>query len=85
MSRHSRILRGTLDLLDDDDDVTDYWTNWDEHVNTAGILRLPVLGYCCRTCIVYKRNTHNTSIEKMEVFLCLKTDMEKKEKSLKQG
>ena len=44
-----------------------------------------VLGYCCRTCIVYKRNTHNTSIEKMEVFLCLKTDMEKKEKSLKQG
>ena len=35
--------------------------------------------------IVYKRNTHNTSIEKMEVFLCLKTDMEKKEKSLKQG
>lgn len=49
------------------------------------LLRLPVLGYCCRTCIVYKRNTHNTSIEKMEVFLCLKTDMEKKEKSLKQG
>lgn len=47
-------------------------------------MRLPVLGYCCRTCIVYKRNTHNTSIEKMEVFLCLKTDMEKKEKSLKQ-
>ena len=23
-------LQRTLDLLDDDDDVTDYWTNWDE-------------------------------------------------------
>ena len=23
-------LQKTLDLLDDDDDVTDYWTNWDE-------------------------------------------------------
>ena len=23
-------LQRTLDLLDDDDDVTDYWTNWNE-------------------------------------------------------
>ena len=25
-----RNIQKTLDLLDDDDDVTDYWTNWDE-------------------------------------------------------
>ena len=53
--------------------------------NTAGILRLPVLVIGCRTCIVYKRNTHNTSIEKMEVFLCLKTDMEKKREESETG